>query len=235
MPDQTLNVCAKWSYISAKCHIVWRLRKVHNGGSSSRIYLEEDQNQGALLVYPQTPVEENFFFAGWDDGRVSNLPVYVKWQKSWTIDGAMYAENWTGDVQTNGYCKVSWLIPKYSTNQLDHDPYKVYKSKYMKWGEPLDNIEVADYKGLDGFTYRMTGWESHPSTVPEQFSLAIHGTSERVAVQYTLTYNILWQDLNHSEVRTYETRQVYAGSELPNVDPVAPSGWHWGGVWKTAG
>ena len=118
---------------------------------------------------------------------------------------------------------------------LDHDPYKVYSSKYMKWGDQLENIEVADYQGLDGFTYTMTGWESHPSTVPEQFSLDIHGNSERVAVQYTLTYNILWQDLGQSEVRTYETRQVYAGAELPNVDPVAPSGWHWGGVWKTAG
>lgn len=236
MPDNDLYIYATWSVNELQCLVTWMLNVYDaNGDVTVETYYQSNQTQSSWLVYPDDPVREGYIFAGWDDGRISNLNIVVPNESTKTIYGDLVSVEYGGYGHISGYNRVVWRLPNYNPNQLDHNPYDEWMTEYVKFGADITEPDPAptEWTGMDGFVYVFDRWEPHISTMYSYSKeLVINAMAHRKPVAYTCTYYLHkypWGSADYWEV--YTTMDVNADSEIPMIEVDEPDGWRWNRKW----
>lgn len=237
MPDENLTIYAEWVPIDYRCVINWILNVYDsNGNVTKENYLSQSQSSGVALQYPDDPSRAGYIFTGWNDGRISNLDIIVPYEESKDIYGDLVSEEYADYGSIGEYNRVYWRIPNHNPNQLDHDPYDVWKSQYVKYGDPIvaPAETPSNWTARDGFVYQFVEWGTFPSTMYNyKQNLNINAVDTRVSTEFTCTYYLHKYDYGVTDWwEIYTTKKVYADDEIPLITIDIP-GWNWNGKWES--
>lgn len=166
MPGNNLDIFAIWKTIT-ECTVIWTLRVYdENGNVTEEEYTRTVHQVGSYLTYPSTtPSRNEYYFTEWEDGHVSNVMPIVPKKETWIIYGNLKSVYYI-DGQQSGMTLVSWRLPNHNPNQLDHDPYDIWKQRYFDIGATIVNPSTnpSNWTALNGKIYSFVSWKSHDST-----------------------------------------------------------------------
>lgn len=236
MPANHIEILATWEKITEYCNITWTLNVYAEDGTvTTEIFKQNDkQAMGSVLQLPAPqPERQNYIFVGWNITKISNLAVLVPRETEWTVSGDLVHEGCESYGQMFNYCRIRWRIGTHTPNQLDHDPYQVWKSKYVPYGAEFEDPEETPepWQGQDGFMYEFVSWKTHTNVAPRTSVFNIDSNDQRASVEYDCEYYIRYIDLGGEETRLYTTVKTPAGTTVQDITPELEDGWYWNGIW----
>ena len=243
MGTSDITVWASWSYVTYPCEIQWIIKTIDQyGAETEELYLVTVQQQGTALQWPADPtVPTDYIWAGWDVPTYPGMTNLVWREPVHEVYGKMINVN-SGECPS-GYARAKYLLKTHDT-KYPPDRYITYQTLIAPCNGPIPQATgtPADWQGLDGNTYHFIEWVYPQSTMPYYGggTVEIVAKDAMVATEKTFTMQLWYQGNGHNEKVTWDTIQLYPGTNLENAvtqyiaehgEP-SETGFVWSGIWR---